>query len=45
VKETGLQIGKDFALAVCPERILEGNAHKELYELPEIIGAADVART
>jgi UDP-N-acetyl-D-mannosaminuronic acid dehydrogenase len=40
-KETGLQIGKDFALAVCPERILEGNAHKELYELPEIIGAAD----
>jgi UDP-N-acetyl-D-mannosaminuronic acid dehydrogenase len=41
-KETGLQIGKDFALAVCPERILEGNAHRELYELPEIIGAADV---
>jgi UDP-N-acetyl-D-mannosaminuronic acid dehydrogenase len=40
-KETGLQIGKDFALAVCPERILEGNAHRELYELPEIIGAAD----
>jgi UDP-N-acetyl-D-mannosaminuronic acid dehydrogenase len=44
-KETGLQIGKDFALAVCPERILEGNAHRELYELPEIIGAADAAST
>ncbi|MGP8069912.1 MAG: nucleotide sugar dehydrogenase [Candidatus Bathyarchaeia archaeon] len=42
VKETGLQIGKDVALAVCPERILEGNAHRELYELPEIVGAADV---
>ncbi len=42
-KETKLQIGKDFALAVCPERILEGNAHRELYELPEIIGAADAA--
>jgi UDP-N-acetyl-D-mannosaminuronic acid dehydrogenase len=40
-KETGLQIGKDFALAVCPERILEGNAHRELYELPEIVGAEE----
>jgi UDP-N-acetyl-D-mannosaminuronic acid dehydrogenase len=42
VKETGLRVGKDFALVVCPERILEGNAHRELYELPEIIGAVDV---
>lgn len=34
-------VGVDFALAACPERILEGQAHKELYELPEIIGAED----
>ena len=45
VKDTGRQIGKDFALAVCPERILEGNAHRELYELPEIIGARDAIST
>jgi len=42
-KETGLQLGRDFALAVCPERILEGQAHRELYELPEIVGAEDDA--
>jgi len=40
-KETGLRVGKDFALAMCPERILEGRAHIELYELPEIVGAID----
>jgi UDP-N-acetyl-D-mannosaminuronic acid dehydrogenase len=37
-KETGLSPGVDFAFAVCPERILEGQAHRELYELPEIVG-------
>ena len=36
--KTGLKCGKDFALAVCPERILEGRAIEEIYELPEIIG-------
>jgi UDP-N-acetyl-D-mannosaminuronic acid dehydrogenase len=41
VKETGLRAGVDFGLAVCPERILEGQAHRELYELPEIIGGID----
>lgn len=32
----------DFALAACPERILEGQAHRELYELPEIVGGIGV---
>jgi UDP-N-acetyl-D-mannosaminuronic acid dehydrogenase len=36
--ESGLEPDVDFALAVCPERILEGQAHRELYELPEIVG-------
>jgi UDP-N-acetyl-D-mannosaminuronic acid dehydrogenase len=38
VSSTGLRPETDFALAACPERILEGQAHRELYELPEIIG-------
>jgi len=33
-----LVCGKDFGIAVCPERIVEGQAIKELEELPEIIG-------
>jgi len=37
-KNTELKCGKDFALAVCPERILEGKAIQEIYDLPEIIG-------
>ncbi|MBS7622849.1 nucleotide sugar dehydrogenase [Candidatus Bathyarchaeota archaeon] len=41
VTKTGLKPGVNFALAACPERILEGRAHVELYELPEIIGAID----
>lgn len=36
--KTSLKPGEDFALAVCPERILEGQAIKEIYELPEIVG-------
>tara|TARA_B110000467_G_C18335226_1_gene496964 strand:- start:1349 stop:2641 length:1293 start_codon:yes stop_codon:yes gene_type:complete len=35
---TSLIAGKDFGVAMCPERILEGKAVKELFELPEIIG-------
>jgi len=41
VKESKLRLGVDFAVAMCPERILEGQAHRELYELPEIVGASD----
>ena len=31
--------GKSFELAMCPERTLEGNALKELNEIPQIVGA------
>ena len=36
--KSSLKCGIDFGLAVCPERILEGKAIKELFELPEIVG-------
>lgn len=36
--KTNLKCGENFALAVCPERILEGKAIKEIYDLPEIVG-------
>ena len=36
--KSSLKCGIDFGLAVCPDRILEGKAVKELFELPEIIG-------
>jgi UDP-N-acetyl-D-mannosaminuronic acid dehydrogenase len=36
--KTGLKAGEDFQIAVCPERILEGKAVKEIHELPEIVG-------
>ena len=39
--KTGLKTGEDFQLAVCPERILEGRAVKEIHELPEIIGGVN----
>lgn len=38
VASTGLEPETDFALAACPERIVEGQAHRELYTLPEIVG-------
>ena len=33
-----IKTGKNFYLAFCPERIAEGNAIEELYEIPQIIG-------
>ena len=35
--------GKQFDIAMCPERTLEGRALQELRELPQIIGAEDAA--
>ncbi len=32
--------GKDYDIAFCPERIIEGNAIQELYELPQIVGGS-----
>lgn len=34
-------VGKDLYLAYCPERIAEGKAVQELYEIPQIIGSVD----
>jgi len=36
-----IKLGENFFLAFCPERIAEGNAIKELYEIPQIIGGID----
>jgi UDP-N-acetyl-D-mannosaminuronic acid dehydrogenase len=36
--EKHFRVGKDFFLAFCPERILEGNAIEELQEIPQVIG-------
>ena len=38
VKKTLEQSGKQFGLAYCPERTIEGNAMAELAVLPQIIG-------
>ena len=38
---TTLKVGIDFAIAVCPERILEGQAVTEIENLPEIVGVMD----
>ncbi|WP_343708898.1 nucleotide sugar dehydrogenase [Mycobacterium sp.] len=35
--------GKRFDIAMCPERTLEGEALRELRELPQIVGADDAA--
>lgn len=37
-EKSKLKAGEDFALAMCPERILEGRAIEELFNLPEIVG-------
>jgi UDP-N-acetyl-D-mannosaminuronic acid dehydrogenase len=37
-EKSKLKAGEDFALAMCPERILEGCAIDELFNLPEIVG-------
>lgn len=37
----GWEVGKNLFLAYCPERIAEGRAVEELYEIPQIIGTLD----
>lgn len=41
----GLDVGKDFYLAFCPERIAEGKALSELAEIPQIVGGVDKKST
>jgi nucleotide sugar dehydrogenase len=40
-----LTAGRDFALAFCPERTVEGKALKELREIPHIVGGVDQRST
>jgi len=42
LQATQLHRGRDYYIAMCPERIVEGDSLDELYELPQIIGAEDV---
>lgn len=39
--KTKFKVGRDIYLAFCPERIAEGNAIKEIKEIPQIIGGID----
>lgn len=40
-KESKYEIGKNFFLAFCPERISEGNSLEEIKTIPQIIGGVD----
>lgn len=40
-KVSGLKAGEDFSLVFAPERTVEGNALREIRELPQIIGGLD----
>lgn len=42
-REARLHAGRDYHLAFCPERIVEGKALVELETLPQVIGADDEA--
>jgi len=44
-KSTGLIAGVHFAVASCPERIVEGRAIEEIKQLPEIIGGINAIST
>lgn len=39
--KTGLSAGIDYIIGMCPERIAEGLAKKELKDLPQLIGVYD----
>lgn len=45
LNKQGLDVGKDFYLAFCPERISEGKALSELAEIPQIVGGVDKKST
>lgn len=40
-EKIGFKVGVDIFLACCPERIAEGHAIQELYEIPQIVGSLD----
>lgn len=39
--QCNLEVGRDIALAFCPERIAEGKAREELGVIPQIVGSED----
>lgn len=41
----GLQVGKNFFIAFCPERIAEGRSMEEMKTIPQIIGGVDKKST
>ncbi len=41
LKELGFNVGTNFFLAFCPERIAEGRSLKELAEIPQIVGGVE----
>ena len=43
--EQGFNVGSNFFLAFCPERIAEGKSLSELAEIPQIVGGSDRAST
>lgn len=44
-KISGMKAGKDFYVAYCPERTIEGLALYELYTLPKIVGGINTKST
>ena len=40
-QKTSFKLGKDYFLAMCPERIAEGKSFEELIKLPQIVGTKD----
>lgn len=45
LEQIGFNIGKDFYLAFCPERIAEGKSLTELAQIPQIVGGAEKVST
>lgn len=45
LKELGLNVGINFFLAFCPERIAEGKSLQELAQLPQIVGGVERVST
>lgn len=44
-KSSGLVCNRDFGVAYCPERTVEGRALRELKTLPKIVGGSDTRTT
>src|SRR5262245_34832744 len=45
LKDTGLQLDKDFHLAFSPERVDPGNKHFQTHNIPKVVGGVSAAST